>query len=122
VNVVLWVVQVVLAALFAFSGSQKSTKSKEQLVTAGQTGVALFPMPVVRFTALMELAAAGGLVLPWATGIARVLTPVAAVGLAIVMVGASWAHLRLREVKTTAVTAAVFALCVFVAVARFGQL
>lgn len=121
-NIALWVAQILLAALFAFSGSQKSTKSKEQLVASGQTGVAPFPMPVVRFTAIMELAAAVGLTLPWATGIARALTPVAAVGLAVIMVGAAWSHTTLREPKTVAGNVAIFATCLFVAIGRFGQL
>ena len=64
-NVLVWVVQALLALVFSYSGSQKATRSKPDLITAGQTGVAPFPLRVVRFTAVCELAAAAGLILPW---------------------------------------------------------
>jgi hypothetical protein len=122
VNVALWSAQVLLAVVFAGSGVAKSTMSKERLLATGQTGAASFPMPVVRFTAAMELLAAVGLTLPWATGIARVLTPMAAVGLGVVMIGAAGSHIRLREARNTAANGVLFALCLFVAINRFGQL
>jgi len=43
-----------LAAVFAVSGTAKLTMTRERLLDTGQTGVAMFPMPVVRFTASME--------------------------------------------------------------------
>ena len=74
---------------FAGSGAAKSTMSRDRMLATGQTGIAMFPLPVVRFTAVMELLAAVGLIVPWLTGIAEVLTPMAAIGLCIVMVGAA---------------------------------
>ena len=74
------------------------------MVETGQTGTAMYPLPVVRFTASMELLAAAGLILPWATGIAKVLTPLAALGLCAVMIGAASAHARLHEPRNIAVT------------------
>jgi uncharacterized membrane protein YphA (DoxX/SURF4 family) len=122
VDVALWSAQVLLAVLFAGSGVAKSTMSRERLLATGQTGAASFPMPLVRFTAAMELLAAVGLLLPWATGIAPALTPLAAVGLCLVMVGAAGSHIRLREARNTAANGVLFALCLFVAINRFGQL
>jgi uncharacterized membrane protein YphA (DoxX/SURF4 family) len=121
-DIALWSAQVLLAVVFAGSGVAKSTMSKERLLATGQTGAASFPMPVVRFTASMELLAAIGLIVPWATGIAHVLTPVAAVGLGIVMVGAAGSHMRLGERRNVAANGVLFALCLFVAINRFGQL
>ncbi|MGH3477615.1 MAG: DoxX family protein [Acidimicrobiales bacterium] len=121
-DIALWTAQVLLAIVFAGSGVAKSTMSKDRLLATGQTGVATFPMPVVRFTAAMELLAAVGLILPWATGIAHVLTPAAAVGLGIVMVGAAGSHIRLGELRNVAANGVLFALCLFVAISRFGQL
>jgi len=54
--------------------------------------------------------------------IGRFLTPLAAVGLCLVMVGAAGSHARLREPRNVAVNAVLFALAVTVAVARFGDL
>jgi uncharacterized membrane protein YphA (DoxX/SURF4 family) len=121
-NVALWIVQVVLAAVFAFSGTQKATRSKEALIASGQTGVAPFSLPVIRFTAISELAAAIGLIVPWAADIAPVLTPLAAVGLAIIMVVAMWVHARRHETKNVAVNVVIFAMCVFVAIERLADL
>ncbi|GAA4212571.1 DoxX family protein [Actinocatenispora rupis] len=121
-NITLWLIQAVLAATFLVSGTAKSTLSRERLVASGQTGVAVFPRPVVRVTAVAELLGVLGITLPWATGVARVLTPLAAVGFAAVMVGAVTAHVRLREVRNTLATSLLFLLSVTVAVARFAQL
>jgi hypothetical protein len=117
-NVALWISQILLAGLFAASGYAKSTMSREKMETTGQTGAAAIPLPVVRFTATMELLAALGLVLPQATGILPGLTVAAALGLCVVMIGAATIHTRLHEPRSIAVNAALFALCMFVAVGR----
>jgi hypothetical protein len=117
-NIALWTAQLILAAVFAASGTAKITMARERLLATGQTGIAMFPTPVVRFTAAMEILAAIGLVAPWLSGTARVLTPAAAGGLCIVMIGAAWAHSRLREPWSVAVNAAFFALAAFVLLGR----
>ena len=117
-NIALWIAQLVLALLFAGSGIAKSTMSRDRMLATGQTGIAMYPLPVVRFTATMEILAAFGLVLPWLTGIATILTPLAAVGLCCVMVGAAWAHSRLHEPMSIAVNTVLFGLAAFVAVGR----
>jgi hypothetical protein len=119
-NVALWICQLLLAGVFAASGYAKATMSPERMAATGQTGPALFPLPVVRFTAVMELLAAVGLVLPELTGIAPALTAAAAIGLCIVMIGAASAHTRLHEPRNVAVNAVLFAMCVFVAVGRLA--
>lgn len=68
-------------------------------IATGQTGVAPFPLPILRIVALAELAGVCGLLLPWATGIARALTPAAAACLAVFMVGAAVSHASLRELR-----------------------
>jgi hypothetical protein len=117
-NIALWAVQIFLAVAFAFSGTAKLTMARERMLATGQTGIAMFPMPVVRFTAAMELMAAFGLIAPWLSGTAKFLTPLAAAGLCVVMVGAAWAHSRLREPKAVAANALLFALAAFVVVGR----
>lgn len=74
-NIALWAAQLLLAALFAASGTAKLSMARERLLETGQTGIAMFPMPVVRFTAAMEILAAIGLVAPWVSGSAKILTP-----------------------------------------------
>ena len=124
-NIALWTGQVLLAAIFALSGALKSTMSRQRMLETGQTGAAAYPLPVVRFTAICELFAVVGLILPVLLGVAPVLTGWAAVGLAAVMVGAMAMHGRLAVVqhkpaewRNVGVNTVILAVCVFVAVGR----
>ncbi|WP_116205745.1 DoxX family protein [Amycolatopsis circi] len=124
-EIALWTAQAALALLFALSGVLKSTMSRERLLETGQSGVAAYPMPVVRFAAICELAAVLGLILPRLTGIAPALTGWAAVGLAVVMAGAMAGHFRLAvtehrpsEYRNVAANVVILAVCVFVAAGR----
>jgi uncharacterized membrane protein YphA (DoxX/SURF4 family) len=117
----LWIVQGLLAVLFGYSGMLKSTQSKERMIETGQTGVAPLPLPAIRAVAALELLAVVGLIVPWLTGIAPILTPLAAVGLAVIMVGAAISHWSLREYKQAlGVNAVTLLACMFVALGRFG--
>ena len=119
-NLALWICQIVLAAVFLISGSAKISMSKQRLLDTGQTGVAPFPFPVIRLTAACELLAVVGLVAPRATGVLPVLTAAAAIGLAVVMVGAMISHATLREPRSVAVNVVILAICCFVAVGRLA--
>jgi hypothetical protein len=84
-NTVLWVVQGLLAALFLFAGGMKLVLPVEAMQ---QGGLAL-PGPFLRFIGAAEICGALGLVLPWALRIQPRLTPLAASGLVIIMIGAT---------------------------------
>ncbi|MFJ6215140.1 DoxX family protein [Streptomyces sp. NPDC092296] len=119
-NIALWITQGLLAAVFLASGIMKSTQTKAKLIASGQTGVAPFPLPVIRTVAALEIAAALGLIAPRLTGIVPVLTPLAAVGLIAVMIGAAIAHWSLREYKQVfGVNLVLLLLALFVAIGRF---
>jgi uncharacterized membrane protein YphA (DoxX/SURF4 family) len=124
-NIALWTGQIVLAALFALSGALKSTMSRDRMLETGQTGAAAFALPVVRFTAICELLAVLGLILPRLLDVAPVLTGWAALGLAVVMVGAMAMHSKLAiaghkpaEWRNVGANAVILAVCVFVAAGR----
>ncbi|HWD04887.1 MAG TPA: DoxX family protein [Amycolatopsis sp.] len=124
-TIALWTGQIILALLFALSGSLKLTMSRRRLLETGQTGAAAYPLPVVRVTAACELLAVLGLILPQLTGIAPVLTGWAAAGLVVVMIGAMAMHARLAivqdksaEWRNVAVNVVIAALAVFVATGR----
>jgi uncharacterized membrane protein YphA (DoxX/SURF4 family) len=117
-NVTLWVAQVLLAIVFLLSGLLKGTQTKERMIATGQTGVRDYPLGFIRFIAACELLGAVGLVVPWATGAFPRLTPLAAAGLAIIMLGAARAHHRLREPRNVATNLVLFALLVFVVLGR----
>jgi len=85
-SLALWAAQSLLAIVFLFAGAFKLTAPWE--VMASQMPVAL-PELFVRFIAVCEVLGALGLILPGLTRIGRALTPVAAAGLLVVMVGAT---------------------------------
>ena len=118
-NVFLWILQAVLALMFVMAGVQKATQPKDKLVTR-LPWVADFSQGTVRFIGIAELAGALGLILPAATGIAPVLTPLAASGLALIMVLAAITHARRKEPGAIAFNAVLFVLAVIVAWGRFG--
>ena len=66
-NTITWILTGVLAVVFTFSGVAKSTMSRDRLIATGQTGIAPFPMPVVRGVAVSELFAVAALFAPWLT-------------------------------------------------------
>src|SRR5213593_4311252 len=92
-NLVLWSVQGFLALFFLAAGAPK-------LIGRGLerwTGFSELPRPLVVFIGFAEVLGAAGLVLPMATGILPWLTPLAAVGLAIIVLMATGFHLRADE-------------------------
>lgn len=121
-DIALWIASGLLAVVFTGSGLAKATMSRERLIASGQTGIAPFPMPVVRLTAVCEVLAAIGLLAPWLTGTARVLTPVAAIGLVLVMCGAAISHASLREPHSVAANLVLLLVAAFVAAGRLAQL
>ncbi|MGH3596256.1 MAG: DoxX family protein [Mycobacterium sp.] len=114
-NTLLWTLQVLLAVTFAASGMAKISWPKDRLIATGQTGVAPFPLPVVRVTALCELLGAVGILVPRLVGVAEYLTPAAAGGFAVVMVGAMGSHAYLREPRSVALNSIILIAAVTVA-------
>jgi len=118
-NVTLWILQAVLAAMFGMAGVMKSTQPKDKL--AGKLPwVEDFSPNTVRFIGVAELAASLGLILPAATGIAPVLTPLAATGLVIIMMGAIVTHARRKEPSAIAFNIVLLIAAAVIAWGRFG--
>ena len=80
----LWTAQILSALLFLFAGSMKFIMSPEQM----QQGPLTLPIPFIHFIGICECLGALGLVLPGVTRIHTFLTPLAAAGLTIIMIGA----------------------------------
>ncbi|MDX8030466.1 DoxX family protein [Lentzea sp. BCCO 10_0856] len=122
-NLAAWIVSGVLAALYLMAGFTKLVKSKQALLAEPRMSwVSDFAEGQVKAIGAVEVAGALGLVLPWLTGVAPILTPIAALGLALVQVGAAITHIRRGEGGTVPINVVLCALAVFVAVVRFGQL
>ena len=118
-NTVLWILQSLLALAFLAAGGMKLSQPKEKLETT-MGWVADVSAPTVRFIGTVEVLGALGLILPAATGIATVLTPLAAVGVGLVMVGAAVTHARRSESQQIVVNVVLLAIAVVIAWGRFG--
>ncbi|MBC6450039.1 DoxX family protein [Actinokineospora xionganensis] len=122
-NVFLWIVQGVLAAVFLAAGSMKLAKSHEALkADPNMAWTQDFSGGVVKAIGALEILAAVGLILPWLTGIAPVLTPLAALGLVVLQLGAFATHLRRGEMKMLPVNAVLFVMAALVAWQRYRDL
>jgi len=110
----LWIVQVLLALLFVFAGGMKLVLPLDQLA-----GPFPLPGPFLRFIGAAELLGGFGLILPAALRIRPGLTPLAAAGLVIIMIGATVITLLGREFGGAAISFVVGVLAVFVAYGRW---
>jgi uncharacterized membrane protein YphA (DoxX/SURF4 family) len=117
-NTVIWIVQGLLAVMYALAGVMKTTQPKEKL-QENMGWVNDFSQNQVRLIGTAELLAAAGLILPMALDILEVLTPLAATGLVILMLGAMYTHYRRKEYPLIAMTGVLMLLALFVAYGRF---
>jgi uncharacterized membrane protein YphA (DoxX/SURF4 family) len=120
VNIALWTVAGILAFSFLTAGLMKLVRNKQQLVDAGMTWVGDSSPTFVKSIGVLEILAAIGLIVPALTGIAPVFVPLAAVGLALVMLGAAVLHARRKEIPNILIALVILAFAVFVAWGRFG--
>ncbi len=116
--IALWVVQVLLALAFLGAGATKLSQPKEKLLK-NMAWVEDFSQPAVRLIGAVEVLGAIGVVVPALTGILPWLTPLAALGLVLLMIGAALTHLRRTEYGNVAVNALLLILAAFVAYGRF---
>jgi len=118
VNVVLWSVQGFLALFFLAAGAPK-------LIGRGMerwTGFSELPRAMVVFIGVTEVLGAAGLVLPMATGVLPWLTPLAAIGLAIIVLMATGFHLRADERINALETGLWASIATVIAIGRWNLL
>ena len=120
-NLALWIIAGLLATVFFVAGTNKLFIPKEKLAKAPGGGwVNDFSAGSVKALGAVEILGAAGLVLPAALGIAPVLVPLAAVGLATIMVGAAIVTYRRQDFAHVLLDITYLALITFVAWGRFG--
>lgn len=115
---VLWSVAILLAIGFGFAGITKVTRSRAEMLKAGMGWVDLYSDSFIKALGGIELLGAVGLILPGALDILPILTPIAASGFVILMIGATWIHRRRHEPISP--TLVLGALSLFLAIMRFG--
>jgi uncharacterized membrane protein YphA (DoxX/SURF4 family) len=113
-NVALWIAQVLLAVIFLFAGGMKLVMPVEELT-------AQMPMPglLVRSIGIVEVLGGLGVILPWLTGIRPGLTPLAAAGLVIIMIGATVVTVMIVNIAMALIPLMVGLLAAFVAYGRW---
>jgi len=123
-NILLWIVQAVLAFAFVMAGAIKLQKTAAQLKIRGKgrmDWVDDVSASQLRMIGGLELAGGVGIILPLATGILPWLTSLAAIGLALTMAGAMALHAKRKDPPAAfGVTGALLAMALFVAWGRYG--
>lgn len=118
-NIALWILQVLLAVAFMAAGGMKVLAYEKYKARSEKHGPSNLSHGLVTFIGLSEIAGAVGIVIPMAANVAPWLSPLAAGGLALIMLLAVLFHLRRREPPAPA--AILFLLALFVSAGRFAH-
>jgi hypothetical protein len=120
-NAVIWVFQVVLAAFFIMPGVGKISGSRESHIVDGHIKPDGNLLPI-RILGVLELLGCVGMIVPWLTGIAPILTPITAVSFCLIMVAGMINHTIKREYKMLPMLTAVLIVASLVAYYRFASI
>lgn len=115
----LWTLQLLFGLLFLLHGILAIRKPASMRTRLEKLP---YSSAFLSFIGLCEILGSLGLVLPLWTGIAAGLTPLAAIGLAIIMAGAVWTHLAAQEGAQAAVTTVITLLLALIAYGRWSLL
>ncbi len=118
-NIALWIVQGLLAALFLFAGGTKLVLPLDVLASMGSPNQIPLPGWFIRFTGVVEVLGALGLILPGLLRIRPELTALAAAGLVIGMIGAVGFTVASGEIGAAVIPLVVGVLAAFVAYGRW---
>ncbi|PWI43382.1 DoxX family protein [Streptomyces sp. ICBB 8177] len=95
-NIAYWIVASLLALFYAYAGTLKVTRTRDQLRPM-MAWVDRVPLPAVRTLGAVEILGAAGLTLPPLTGIAPTLASAAAIGFVLLQIGAVAVHLTIED-------------------------
>ena len=119
-NIALWIIQVLLAGMYGMAGSMKAFTPDKVHTNPQMTWAHDKQDGYIRFVGVSELLGAVGLIIPALTGILPWLTPLAAVGLALIQVLAIFTvHLPKKEYQVVPVNIVLLVLAIVAAYGRF---
>jgi len=119
-NIALWIIQVLLAGMYGMAGSMKTFKPDKVRTNPQMTWAHDKQDGYIRFVGISELLGAVGLIIPALTGILPWLTPLAAIGLALIQVLAIFTvHLPKKEFQVIPVNVVLLVLAIIAAYGRF---
>jgi len=119
-NILLWIIQILLALLFLFAGVTKLVIPPDKLQAQAPPGAVHFPGWFLIFIGVCEVLGALGLILPGLTRTRKGLTALAALGLTIIMIGAVIISPIGQGISAAIVPLIVGLLCAFVAYERWA--
>lgn len=117
-NILLWIIQILMALLFLFAGVTKFYYTYEQMRAMGPPNQILPPAWFIHFIGICEILGGLGLVLPGLFRIKQYLTVLAAIGLTIIMIGAVVITAMAVGIAPTIPTIIIGLLCAFIAYGR----
>lgn len=118
INIIIWVLQIVSAMIFLYSGICKSIFPEMRLITMGQTGVEGLHPAFIKFIGISEIAGSVALILPTAVNILPWLTPLSALCLSLIMPFAAVIHYKRNEPRNVFTNVILFVVCVLIALYR----
>lgn len=119
-NIALWIIQALLAGMYGVAGSMKAFQPAKVRENPQMTWAHDKQDGYIRFVGISELLGAVGLIIPALTGILPWLTPLAAVGLALIQVLAIFTvHLPKKEYQVIPVNIVLLVLAIVAAYGRF---
>lgn len=121
-NIILWIIQILLAFAFIYHGWMMWFLPPQARQGGQMDYIEAIPLGLRRFTAVAESLAGVGLILSWLTGILPWLTPLAAAGLVLIMIGAIIFHIPRKEYPNIVFNLVLLALAAFVAYEHFISL
>jgi len=126
-NTILWILQILSGLAFLASGAAKLTVPREQAAKR-MSWVNHIPQPFIRLIGLAEVLGGIGLIVPWlvqpgtTAGALGILTPIAAICLGVIMVGAIVTHVRLNETGRGIPSVVLLIFVCIIAYGRFANL
>ena len=120
-NIILWIIQLLLTAMFAMAGYGKISSTKQQHIADGHIKPEASVIPL-RILGVLEWLGCIGIIVPWLTNIFPVLTPIAACCFCLIMTAGIIVHTQKKEYKMLPLLTAILAISFVVAYFRFKQL
>ena len=119
-HITLWIAQIVLGGMFIMAGMMKSTQPIVDL-SKSVPWTANVPLGLVRFIGVSELLGGIGLILPSLLRIKPILTPIAAIGILLIMVFALVYHVMNGETNVIGINIAFGLVAAFIAWGRLKK-
>lgn len=120
-HIAIWIGQIMLAAIYLMAGIMKVSQSIDGLVASGMAYAGDYPELLTRFIGTMEILGAVGIILPAATRIIPVLTPLAAIGFGLIQVLAFGLHTMRGEYGVLPVNLVLLAVALLVVWGRLSK-